>query len=166
MPAPENGPAASVELIVSSADTAARLGVGAGEAYPEVLATRTMVGEMERAAAKLLHPHLRVSNSCGLSYVVATCSCCQESIMSTDAVVRARIDGQVKEEAAAVLAEMGLSVSDAIRMMLVRVAAEKAMPFEVRVPNAKTAAAMRASDRNEGITHAKDADEMFRKLGI
>ena len=86
--------------------------------------------------------------------------------MSTDAVVRARIDGRVKEEAAAVLAEMGLSVSDAIRMMLVRVAAEKAMPFEVRVPNAKTAAAMRASDRNEGITHAKDADEMFRKLGI
>ena len=86
--------------------------------------------------------------------------------MTTDSVVRARIDAQVKEKATAVLGEMGLSVSDAIRMLLVRVAAEKAMPFEVRVPNAKTAAAMRASDRNEGITHAKDSDEMFRKLGI
>lgn len=40
------------------------------------------------------------------------------------------------------LAEMGLSVSDAIRMMLVRVAAEKALPFEARVPNAETVAAM------------------------
>jgi DNA-damage-inducible protein J len=47
--------------------------------------------------------------------------------------VRARIDGQVKEKAAAVLAEMGPWVSDAIRMLLVRVAAEEALPFEARV---------------------------------
>ena len=56
---PEIGPEASVEFPVASADTAARLGVEPGEAYPEVLATRTMVGEMERAAAKLLRPRLR-----------------------------------------------------------------------------------------------------------
>ena len=56
--APEIGAEASVELIVTPADTAARLGVELGEAYPEVLATRTMIGEMERAAAKLLRPHL------------------------------------------------------------------------------------------------------------
>ena len=46
--------------------------------------------------------------------------------MASDTVVRARIDGQVKERAAKVLAEMGLSVSDAIRLLLVRVATEKA----------------------------------------
>ncbi len=87
--------------------------------------------------------------------------------MSTDAVVRARIDGQVKEEAAAVLAEMGLSVSDAIRMMLVRVAAEKALPFEARVPNAKTVGGnARERSQSRGSPYAKDADEMFRKLGI
>lgn len=62
--------------------------------------------------------------------------------MATDAIVRARINGQVKEKATTVLAEMGLSVSDAIRMLLVRVAAEKALPFEARVPNAETVAAM------------------------
>jgi DNA-damage-inducible protein J len=45
--------------------------------------------------------------------------------MASDTVVRACIDGQVKEKAAKVLAEMGLSVSDAIRLLLVRVAAEK-----------------------------------------
>jgi DNA-damage-inducible protein J len=90
----------------------------------------------------------------------------EEEAMSTDTVVRARIDGQVKEKAAAVLNEMGLSVSDAIRLMLVRVAAEKALPFKVKVPNAKTEAAFRASDRDEGVTRAKDAADMFAKLGI
>lgn len=58
-------------------------------------------------------------------------------------VVRARMDSALKKEAAAVLAEMGLSLSDAIRLLLVRVATEKALPFDVRVPNAGTQAAMR-----------------------
>ncbi len=49
---------------------------------------------------------------------------------STD-VVRARIDGHIKEEATSVLAEMGLSVSDAIRMLLTRIAADIALPFDV-----------------------------------
>ena len=62
--------------------------------------------------------------------------------MASDSVVRARIDGQVKERAAKVLADMGLSVSDAIRLLLVRVAAERALPFEIKVPNAETRAAM------------------------
>ena len=86
--------------------------------------------------------------------------------MAADTVVRARIEGQVKEKATAVLHEMGLSVSDAIRLMLVRVAAEKALPFEVKVPNAKTEAAFRASDRDEGVTRAEDTADMFAKLGI
>lgn len=86
--------------------------------------------------------------------------------MATDAVVRARIDGRVKEQAASVLADMGLSVSDAIRLLLVRVAAEKALPFEVKVPNATTEAAFHASDRDEGVTHCADADDMFRKLAL
>jgi DNA-damage-inducible protein J len=58
--------------------------------------------------------------------------------MASDTVVRARIDGQVKERAAKVLADMGLSVSDAIRLFLARVAAEKALPFDIKVPNAET----------------------------
>ena len=74
--------------------------------------------------------------------------------MATDAIVRARIDGQVKEKATTVLAEMGLSVSDAIRMLLVRVAAEKALPFEARVPNAETVAAMQELERGGGRSFA------------
>lgn len=62
--------------------------------------------------------------------------------MPANTVVRARIDGHVKEEATAVLATMGLTVSDAFRILLTRIAREKAVPFEMLVPNARTIAAM------------------------
>jgi DNA-damage-inducible protein J len=70
--------------------------------------------------------------------------------MASDTVVRARIDGQVKEKAAKVLADMGLSVSDAIRLLLVRVAAEQALPFDVEVPNAETRVAMAELEKGAG----------------
>ncbi|MBZ9649910.1 type II toxin-antitoxin system RelB/DinJ family antitoxin [Sphingobium sp. 3R8] len=68
--------------------------------------------------------------------------------MAAADVVRARIDSDLKKEASAVLAGMGLSVSDAIRLMLVRVASDKNLPFDIRVPNATTQAALR--DASEG----------------
>jgi DNA-damage-inducible protein J len=72
-----------------------------------------------------------------------------KSMSSTvgSSVVRARIDEKTKEEAAAVLASIGLTVSDAFRLMMVRIAKEKALPFEPLIPNAKTIAAMRESRR-------------------
>lgn len=63
--------------------------------------------------------------------------------MPANAVVRARINEEIKNEAVIVLASMGLTVSDAFRMMLTRVAVEKALPFDPLVPNAETIAAMR-----------------------
>jgi DNA-damage-inducible protein J len=61
-------------------------------------------------------------------------------------MVHVRVDEKVKEDATKTLAAMGISVSDAVRMLLVRVAAEKALPFEVKVPNTETVKAMRAAD--------------------
>ena len=69
--------------------------------------------------------------------------------MPDNAVVRARIDERTKREAAAVLKTIGLTVSDAFRLLLVRVAAEKALPFAPLVPNAETIAAMKAARRGE-----------------
>lgn len=69
--------------------------------------------------------------------------------MAENAVVRARIDERIKNEAAAVLGAMGLTVSDAFRMMMVRIAKEKALPFEPLVPNAETIEAMKAARRGE-----------------
>ena len=62
--------------------------------------------------------------------------------MSANAVVRARIDARIKNEAAAVLGAMGLTVSDAFRLLLTRIASEKALPFSPLIPNAETIAAM------------------------
>jgi DNA-damage-inducible protein J len=55
--------------------------------------------------------------------------------MTSNAVVRARIDGRIKKQAEAVLGAIGLTVSDASRLLMVRIAAEKALPFEPLVPN-------------------------------
>lgn len=79
-------------------------------------------------------------------------------LMSANAVVRARIDEKVKDQAAAVLKAMGLTVSDAFRLLLVRVAAEKTLPFEIWSPNAETVAAMEAARRGELTTagHPRD----------
>jgi len=65
--------------------------------------------------------------------------------MASRAFVRARIDERLKDEAAAVLAEMGLTVSDVVRMTLTRVAKDKALPFELKVPNAETRTAITES---------------------
>jgi DNA-damage-inducible protein J len=69
-----------------------------------------------------------------------------------NAVVRARIDEQVKDEAAIVLASIGLTVSDAFRLMMVRIATEKRLPFEPLVPNAETIAAMQAARHGDLVT--------------
>ncbi|MBQ0215738.1 type II toxin-antitoxin system RelB/DinJ family antitoxin [Alcaligenes faecalis] len=61
--------------------------------------------------------------------------------MAVSDVVRARISSEVKAEAAAVLAEMGLSLSDAIRIFLMKIANEKSIPFEMALtknPEAKS----------------------------
>jgi DNA-damage-inducible protein J len=72
--------------------------------------------------------------------------------MAANSVVRARIDEITKNEAAAVLASIGLTVSDAFRLMMVRIAAEGALPFEPLVPNAETIEAMKAARRGEFVT--------------
>ena len=69
--------------------------------------------------------------------------------MIANAVVRARIEEGIKKEASIVLEAMGLTVSDALRMMLIRVAREKSLPFEPLVPNAKTIKAMRESKERQ-----------------
>jgi DNA-damage-inducible protein J len=71
-------------------------------------------------------------------------------------LVHIRVDAKVKAKAQKALAAMGLSVSDAVRLLLIRVATEKALPFEVRVPNRESAAAMQDSraGRVEDVTFA------------
>ena len=83
--------------------------------------------------------------------------------MSENAIVRARIDGRIKEEAAAVLSAMGLTVSDAFRLMMTRIAVEKAMPFERLVPNAETIEAMREA-RQAALPRFKTVEALLADL--
>jgi DNA-damage-inducible protein J len=80
-------------------------------------------------------------------------------------MVHVRVDQKIKQRAARTLAGMGISVSDAVRMLLVRVAAEKALPFDVKLPNAITVKAMRAADRGKG-KRLDSAAALFKDLGI
>ena len=84
--------------------------------------------------------------------------------MRTDTVVRARIDSDTKVRATEALRAMGLSVSDAIRLLLLRVADEKQLPFAVRVPNATTVKAMQEVDEGKG-KRFDTVDELFEDLG-
>jgi DNA-damage-inducible protein J len=86
--------------------------------------------------------------------------------MATTAFVRARIDETLKNEAAAVLADMGLTVSDVVRIVLTKVAKDKALPFEMRVPNKLTVETLAKSARGEDVHHAKDAKDLLEQLGI
>jgi len=85
--------------------------------------------------------------------------------MSADAIVRARIDTKTKERAALALEAMGLSISDAIRLLMLRIADEQRLPFSVEVPNAESRRAMRELSEGKGVRY-EDAAEMFKDLGL
>jgi DNA-damage-inducible protein J len=83
--------------------------------------------------------------------------------MTENAVVRARIDERIKAEASIVLGAMGLTVSDAFRLMMTRIAAEKALPFEPLVPNAETIEAMKEARRG-GLPRFKSVEALLADL--
>jgi DNA-damage-inducible protein J len=69
---------------------------------------------------------------------------------TADTYVRARIDTNTKKRAADALEAMGLSISDAIRLLMLRVADERRLPFEVKVPNTRTQKAMAELEAGKG----------------
>lgn len=83
--------------------------------------------------------------------------------MAANQLVQTRIDGAIKEEAAAVLAAMGLTVSDAVRLLLTKVAREHALPFDPLIPNATTIAAMKES-RAGNLPRASSIEEFMADL--
>lgn len=83
--------------------------------------------------------------------------------MAANQLIQARIDGAIKEEAAAVLAAIGLTVSDFVRIGLTRVAMEKAMPFEPLIPNEATIQAMKDA-RAGRVTKSENLEALFRDL--
>ena len=83
--------------------------------------------------------------------------------MVSNALVTTRINGAVKEEAAAVLATMGLTVSDAVRLMLIKISKEHALPFDPFVPNDETIAAMKEARRGK-LASFKSVEDLMEDL--
>jgi DNA-damage-inducible protein J len=83
--------------------------------------------------------------------------------MAATEMVQIRIDNRVKAQAAKALSAMGLSISDAVRVLLTRVAAEKALPVELKVPNAATAAAMKEA-RAGGVASFHNVSDLMADL--
>jgi DNA-damage-inducible protein J len=86
-----------------------------------------------------------------------------EKLMAATEMVHVRVEKRIKTQAAKTLAAMGLSISDAVRVLLTRVAVEKALPFEVKVPNATTAAAMEEA-RNGGLASFNNVSDLMTDL--
>lgn len=83
--------------------------------------------------------------------------------MAANQLVQTRINGEIKAEAAVVLAAMGLTVSDAVRLLLTKVAHDKALPFEPLIPNATTIQAMKDA-RAGNVTKAANLKALFDDL--
>ncbi len=77
--------------------------------------------------------------------------------------IRFRVEPEIKESAAKVLAECGLNLSDALRLFMRQVIAEQGLPFEVKAPNAATRAAMEEA-RAMGKTRFANVNELMRDL--
>lgn len=86
--------------------------------------------------------------------------------MAKTETIRARVDAKLKAQAEGVLEKLGLNASEAIRLFYRQVALQKGLPFDVKIPNAATRRAMRDVEQDRGLTHYRDADEMFKKLGL
>ncbi len=86
--------------------------------------------------------------------------------MAINQYVRARVDENLKNEAAAILATMGLTVSDFVRIGLTKVVSENGLPFEMKIPNQLTAETLAKSERGEEIHSAKNTEDLFNQLGI
>jgi DNA-damage-inducible protein J len=83
--------------------------------------------------------------------------------MAATEMVHVRIEKRIKTQATKTLAARGLSVSDAVRVLLTRVAAERALPFAVKLPNAATAAAMREA-RKGSLRSFKSVAKLMNNL--
>lgn len=85
--------------------------------------------------------------------------------MKTD-FVRARIESDLKDHVHAVFRKIGVTPTQAIRMFYHYVDNTHAFPFDLSIPNKETARAIKEAREGKGVVVCKDADDMFRKLGI
>lgn len=86
--------------------------------------------------------------------------------MTKSAMIRARVDPTLKGKAEGIFNAIGLSATDAITMFYKQVQMRNGLPFDAVIPNDLTRKTMADTDAGRNLVHAKDANDMFKKLGI
>lgn len=82
------------------------------------------------------------------------------------ATVRARVTPRLKHDVAPILAELGLSFSEAIELYLRQIKLYNGIPFDIRIPNKETLKTFDETNKGKNLTRHKNAKDMFTKLGI
>jgi DNA-damage-inducible protein J len=86
--------------------------------------------------------------------------------MAKTAQIRARVEPDLKERAEGILAAVGMTPTEAIRLFYRQVVLMEGIPFEIRIPNESTLRTMDRTDRGDDLHTFKTAEEMFEELGI
>ena len=86
--------------------------------------------------------------------------------MAKTAMIRARIEPDLKSQAEFVLTELGLTATQAITLFYRQIALRQGLPFAVSIPNPTTLDTFRKTDQDQEVVHCQDAEEMFHKLGL
>ena len=86
--------------------------------------------------------------------------------MAKTAMIRARTSPDLKSEVEGILKKLGLTTTEAINLFFSQVKLHKGIPFEVRIPNKTTLKTLKKTDKGKELVKCKDADDMFKKLGI
>ncbi len=81
-------------------------------------------------------------------------------------MINARTEKELKEDVKVILKELGLSTTEAINIFFRQVKMRRGLPFAVEIPNAKTLKTFRDSEAGKGLVECKDAEDMFKKLGV
>jgi len=86
--------------------------------------------------------------------------------MSKSAMVRARVEPVLKEQAETIFQNLGINATQAITMFYKQVEIKKGLPFSLNIPNKTTLKTFESTDKNENLIKSKNAKDMFSKLGI
>lgn len=86
--------------------------------------------------------------------------------MAKTAMIVARTEPELKADAEKILKKLGLSTTEAINLFLAQIRLRKGLPFDVKIPNKTTRETFEKTDAGKELVKCKDADDMFRKLGI
>jgi len=86
--------------------------------------------------------------------------------MAKTAIIRARVEPELKREVEAILAQLGITASDAIQILLRQIQLRRGLPFDVRIPNDLTAQTLKDSKAGKAVKRFASKQALYADLGL